>query len=382
MPRKDSQIPIKDVYSPRDIRSSPRDGHSSPKAGHNAPRDVHDAHKDVHSPHKDTHGSHKDGHNSHKDDHHAHRTHYDHKASNSSSDHAHDAAHNDDQTRTKTNEENDATRSKVDKGEDNEQSAQTSNNQEKSEALIGHGEFFDADGDGVFWPSDTYKGFRALGFSFFISLFAAVVICSMSYPSLPASHWFPDPFFRIYVNGLHKAKHGSDSGSFNRDGTFDQANFDQFWNEHTDAPHTEITPVQLYHAVAARRLAFDFYGTLAAIFEWFTTWLLLGYSSFRFNFDLWTEKSREFLDAAAQEKQGTLTFPETIKPTIKATKAAFAMACSDGNVKKEDVKSLYNGTLFYTTMNREADAGNECARAWRREHEKSQAKKRVQLSRG
>ena len=77
--------------------------------------------------------------------------------------------------------------------------------------------------------SDTYKGFRALGFSFFISLFAAVVICSMSYPSLPASHWFPDPFFRIYVNGLHKAKHGSDSGSFNRDGTFDQANFDQFW---------------------------------------------------------------------------------------------------------------------------------------------------------
>ncbi|KAJ4471565.1 Caleosin related protein-domain-containing protein [Lentinula aciculospora] len=235
---------------------------------------------------------------------------------------------------------------------------------ENGEAMIGHGEFFDADGDGVFSPLDTFQGFRALGYSLAITLLSTIVICTMSYPSLPAGHWLPDPFFRIYVNGLHKAKHGSDSGSFKRDGSFNAKRFNEFWNSHTDAPHEEITPVQLYRAVAERRLAYDFYGMFAAVFEWLATWLLFGYSSFRFNIRLVFERISHLFGAVGSE-------PADEKEWKKSWTATLKMACSGGNIKKEDVEALYNGKVFYTIMDRQADAGNEWARSWRRKHERT-----------
>ncbi|KAJ3881912.1 Caleosin related protein-domain-containing protein [Lentinula edodes] len=246
-----------------------------------------------------------------------------------------------------------------------------------NEAMIGHGEFFDADGDGIFSPIDTFRGFRALGYSLVISLFSSMVICTMSYSSLPAGHWLPDPFFRIYVDGLHKAKHGSDSGSFKRDGRFDEKRFEKFWSSHTDAPHEEITPIQLYHAVAQRRLAYDFYGMFAAIFEWFATWLLFGYPSFRFNSKLVLDEIFGLFGtngkAGTKGDDATKDAKEWVIDTLKA-------ACSGGNVKKQDVVGLYDGTIFYTVMDRQADAGNEWAKAWRRKHERAHANKKLKTT--
>ncbi|KIK54154.1 hypothetical protein GYMLUDRAFT_63323 [Collybiopsis luxurians FD-317 M1] len=297
------------------------------------------------------------------------------------------------------------------KGHKNHGYASKSNDSEENEdkdkeqAMIGHGEFFDADGDGVVWPTDTLRGFLALGYSFPLSIFATMVICTMSYASLPPPPptkliqiKFPDPFFRIYVDGLHKAKHGSDTGSFKRDGKFDEEQFDNFWNSHTDVPHDEITPAQLYRSVSERRLAFDFYGTFAAIFEWVATWLLFGYPTFHFNARLAMQKLKEFILAQTngnregkqveddqkgedrakkgQEEESAHSKSLTEAVALKLRKAendltvALKMACSGGNIKKDDVKGIYDGTIFYTTMKREAKAGNRWAQDLKKKHER------------
>ncbi|KAJ3748448.1 Caleosin related protein-domain-containing protein [Lentinula detonsa] len=247
-------------------------------------------------------------------------------------------------------------------GESNRDAGEEKTGAGGGEAMIGHGEFFDPDGDGIFSPFDTFNGFRALGYSIILSIFSAMVISTMSYPSLPSGHWLPDPFFRIHVKGLHKAKHGSDSGSFKRDGRFDEERFDEFWDSHTDAPHAEITPFQLYAAVAERRLAYDFYGIFAAIFEWLATWLLFGYPSFHFDFKLAFEKIRKLIFGKDRITADAAEWRKLLADTLQK-------ACSGGNVKKEDVKGLYNGMAFYAVMDSQADAGNEWAKSLKRKHE-------------
>lgn len=67
--------------------------------------------------------------------------------------------------------------------------------------------FWDRDNDGQIYPWDTYIGFRELGFNIFFSLLAVLIInLNFSYPTRLAHSWLPDPFFRVYVDSVHKAK--------------------------------------------------------------------------------------------------------------------------------------------------------------------------------
>lgn len=66
--------------------------------------------------------------------------------------------------------------------------------------------FFDTDGDGVIWPRDTYKAFRDLGFNIPFSLITIIINLAFSYPTRMAHTYVPDPFFRIYIDSIHKAK--------------------------------------------------------------------------------------------------------------------------------------------------------------------------------
>lgn len=43
--------------------------------------------------------------------------------------------------------------------------------------------------------------------------------------------YIPDPFFRIYVDHIHKGKHGSDSGVFDSYGRFNPCRFEDIWAE-------------------------------------------------------------------------------------------------------------------------------------------------------
>ena len=56
-------------------------------------------------------------------------------------------------------------------------------------------------------PWDTYIGFRDLGFNVVFSFIAVLIInLNFSYPTRLAHSYIPDPMFRVYVHGIHKAK--------------------------------------------------------------------------------------------------------------------------------------------------------------------------------
>jgi peroxygenase len=91
-------------------------------------------------------------------------------------------------------------------------------------------DFFDSNKDGVIWPMDPYRGFHALGFNIFLSFLAMIIIHSgFSYLSLPRDHFLPDPFFRVYTARIHKCKHVSDTGTFDREGRYVPQHFEDIF---------------------------------------------------------------------------------------------------------------------------------------------------------
>ncbi|KAI9154948.1 Peroxygenase [Paramyrothecium foliicola] len=136
-----------------------------------------------------------------------------------------------------------------------------------------HCEFFDRDRDGIIWPQDTYVGFRALGFNILLSLLAVFIIhANFSYPTVPG--YLPDPFFRLYVNNIHKAKHGSDSGTYDTEGRFVPQKFEDVFEKYAAGKDT-ITLWDVTDLWKGQRLIADPIGWGGAFFEWIATYLML-----------------------------------------------------------------------------------------------------------
>lgn len=159
-----------------------------------------------------------------------------------------------------------------------------------------HVAFWDKDGDGIISFLDLYTGFRELGFRVPTAFFNAFCICILfSYPS--QASWYPDWAFRIRVDGIHRAKHGSDTGVFTRRGEFNPMNFDDIFADYADPPdHDSLTLSQIIRLVTCNTDRLDPFGWVASFFHWIGLYILIG--------------------------------PE------------------DGRIKREDVSALYNGTLF------------------------------------
>ena len=82
-----------------------------------------------------------------------------------------------------------------------------------------HCAFFDTDGDGIVWPHDTFLGLRKLGFNVVLSItVTALTHALFSYATCAGI--FPDIFFRVFLDNIHRAKHGSDSGVYDNEGRF------------------------------------------------------------------------------------------------------------------------------------------------------------------
>ncbi|GET01012.1 caleosin domain protein [Rhizophagus clarus] len=137
-----------------------------------------------------------------------------------------------------------------------------------------HVEFWDADHKGVISPLDTWRGFRKLGFSLVYSAIAVGVI-----------------------NGtLYKAKHGSDSETFDTEGRFVPEKFEEVFSKYDRDNKGGLSFNDIVQIIRGNANAFDPYGWIAASFEW-----------------------------------GTLYF----------------LCEKDGIVSKEDLRSCFDGTLFY-----------------------------------
>ncbi|KAL2438462.1 Peroxygenase [Exophiala dermatitidis] len=142
-------------------------------------------------------------------------------------------------------------------------------------ALQQHVLFWDRDNDGIIYPWDVYNGFRALGFNVLFSLGSLLIPIFFSYPTTLGHSWFPDPWFRIFVGSLHKAKHGSDSNIFDVDGHFHMDRFDAMFDRWDEDRIGGLTADQMWAMWKKNRCAADPAGWCFGFMEWWTTWLLM-----------------------------------------------------------------------------------------------------------
>lgn len=120
-----------------------------------------------------------------------------------------------------------------------------------------HCAFWDSDGDGIIWPLDTYRGFRAIGFNIPFSVLSMFVIhCTFSYPT--CSSILPDPCFRIYLDKVYKCKHGSDTGTYDNEGRFIPQKFEDFFSKYGQANGGEgLTSNDIWNGIKGQRLIMD-----------------------------------------------------------------------------------------------------------------------------
>ena len=142
-----------------------------------------------------------------------------------------------------------------------------------SSLLPQHVDFFDADGDGIIWPIDTYVGFRRIGFGRAFSLLAGVLVNgTMSFATWGS--WFPRIGFPILVERFHRTKHGSDAGVFDGEGRFSGPAFEAIFSKHATAKDESGQPAlsreDISDLLHANIDANDMAGTFTARFEWLT----------------------------------------------------------------------------------------------------------------
>ena len=120
--------------------------------------------------------------------------------------------------------------------------------------------------DSVIWPSDTYYGFRRLGYNVFLSVLALFIIhANFSYPTV--SGYLPDPLFRIYTERIHKDKHGSDSGTYDNEGRFIPQKFEDIFAKYAGGDKQGITFWEILDYMKGQRLVADPVGWGGAFFE-------------------------------------------------------------------------------------------------------------------
>lgn len=137
-----------------------------------------------------------------------------------------------------------------------------------------HVAYFDRNKDGIIYPWETFKGFRAIGAGLALSTISAIFINgALSRRTLPQGKSF-SPLFPIHVNNIHKAKHGSDSGVYDSEGRFVPSKFEEIFRKHAHTDPNALTSEEMFEMLKANREPKDHRGWVAAWTEWKTLYSL------------------------------------------------------------------------------------------------------------
>ncbi|CDZ97069.1 Caleosin [Phaffia rhodozyma] len=175
--------------------------------------------------------------------------------------------------------------------------------------------FWDRDLDGVIWPLDTFRGFHQLGYHIIWCVMSVFLIHS-SFSYFTNSSWIPDPFFRVYLPTIHRAKHGSDTGSYDTEGRFVPAKFAAIFSKYDEENKGGLTFSDGLRMIYGNRGIADPIGWIAAFFEWFATYLLwwpedglVTKEMMRTTYD----GSAFFLIAEQRKKEGFYSAPDNLE---------------------------------------------------------------------
>ncbi|XP_042498058.1 probable peroxygenase 5 [Macadamia integrifolia] len=137
---------------------------------------------------------------------------------------------------------------------------------EDLEPLQKHAAFFDRNKDGLIYPWETFKGFRAIGSGIPLSTVAAIFV-NVALSGKTRSGKF-SPLFPIEVRNVQRGKHGSDSGVYDTEGRFVPEKFEQIFNKHAHTNPNALTSKELSEMLKDNRVPKDYLGWLGAWIEW------------------------------------------------------------------------------------------------------------------
>ncbi|KAH7650635.1 peroxygenase protein [Dioscorea alata] len=130
-----------------------------------------------------------------------------------------------------------------------------------------HVAFFDRNKDGIIYPWETYQGFQVLGFGFFISFTAAILLnLILSYRTQPG--WLPSPVLSIHIKNIHRCKHGSDTETYDTEGRFDPSKFDAIFSKYGLTYSDALTKDEIFNMLRANANLGDFLGWIMSLGEW------------------------------------------------------------------------------------------------------------------